>query len=145
MISVTHSAGRLKAGAGAAGVATFAAAVVGNHNLVYLVKNFGLGGVFAQVFLSIIGAIRGAGQTIMAPLEAFGGGLADVVSAVFPARIINAAADFTAFSITQGDWNFFGPLTFVVGVLAVLAGLYVFMQFLRRVDLSAWSALFARR
>jgi hypothetical protein len=135
----------LTAGAGAGGVAMAAATMVDNHSLVYLVKNFGIGGTIAQVFLSIIGMIQGAGETFMAPLEAFGSGLARVVAGVFPARIVNAAADFTAFSLTEGDWNFFGPATFAVGVIATLAGIWVFMQFLRRTDLSAFGALFSRR
>jgi hypothetical protein len=133
------------AGAGAAAVATGAAQMVGNHSLVYLVKNFGIGGTIAQLFLSLIGMIQGAGETFMAPLRAFGDGVARLVAGVFPARIVNAAADFTAFSLTEGDWNFFGPATFAVGVIATLAGIWVFMQFLRRTNLSAFGALFSRR
>jgi hypothetical protein len=122
-----------------------AAGIVSAVGLVGLVEQYGVGGVLYQFFLSIIGAIQSAGSFFLEPLGAFTGGLADVVAAVFPARIINAAADFTAFSITQGDWNFFGPFTFAVGVVAVLMGLYVFVVLARRINFSPIQTLYNRR
>jgi len=101
--------------------------------------------VLYQLFLSIIDAIQGVGGTFLAPLSAFSDGLARVVAAVFPARIINEAADFTAFSITQGRWNFFGPLTFAVGIAAVLLGLGLFVLVARRINFSPLDILYGNR
>ncbi|WP_232702206.1 hypothetical protein [Halobacterium wangiae] len=140
----THKA-NLAAGAGAVTVATGAATIVGNHGLVYLVKNFGFGGVLAQLFISIIGAIQGLADSFMSPIQEFVGGLARTIAAMFPARVISGGADKTLRSLTTGDWAFFGPATFPVSVIAVLAGLSIFLWWLRREDLSAVEMLFTRR
>lgn len=122
-----------------------AASIVGTYGLVGLVERYGIGGVLYAISLEVIAFIQGIGNTWAKPLFEFANGLARVVAAVFPARIINAAADFTAFSITQGEWAIFGPFTFAVGVIATMAGLAVFMLALRRIDFSATRALFTRR
>jgi len=122
-----------------------AAGIVSAVGLVGLVQQYGVGGVLYQIFLTIIGAIQDAGSFFLEPLGAFTGGLADVVAAVFPARIINEAADFTAFSITQGDWNFFGPFTFAVAIAAVLIGLGLFFVVAQRINFSPIQTLYNRR
>lgn len=122
-----------------------AAGIVGSVGLVGLVEQYGVGGVLYAISLETISAIQGLGDALFAPVEAFGGGIARVVAAAFPARIINSAADFTAFSITQGEWSFFGPLTFVVGVLAVAAGIYVMVAFVRRLGYTSLGVLLNRR
>lgn len=132
------------AAGGAAATAATAASIVADQGLVGLVEKYGVGGVLYQLSLTAIGAIQSAGETFLAPIRAFAGGIADVVSAVFPARIINEAADFTAFSITQGEWSFFGPLTFAVGVVAVLLGMWVFVRAGSRINFSPLSFFFGR-
>lgn len=42
-----------------------------------------------------------------------------------PTPILTATAEFSAFSLTQGDWAFFGPFTWVVGVGVVAGGFLV--------------------
>lgn len=42
-----------------------------------------------------------------------------------PITILDATAAETARSLTVGEWAFFGPLTFAVGVAAIVAGFYV--------------------
>lgn len=135
----------VRAETSAKATAAAASGIVGTYGLVGLVERYGIGGVLYAFFLEVIAFIQGIGNTWAKPLFAFANGLANVVSAVFPARIINAAADFTAFSITQGDWAIFGPFTFAVGVVATMMGLGVFMLALRRIDFSATRALFTRR
>ena len=125
--------------------AAAAAGIVGSVGLAGLVERYGVGGVFYALFLEIIGGIQGLGDALFAPIRAFGLGLADLVSAVIPVRIVNSAADFTAFSITRGEWAFFGPLTFAVGVGATLLGLYVFIAFIRKFDLTSFGAILNRR
>jgi len=122
-----------------------AAGIVSTVGLVGLVEQYGIGGILYATFIEIIGVIQSAGETITAPFRAFGGGLANVIEAVFPARIMRRAADFTAFTITQGEWAIFGPLTFVVGVIATMLGIWVFMRFLRRMDFSVAATLLRRR
>ncbi|MFC7087914.1 hypothetical protein ACFQI5_13540 [Mammaliicoccus vitulinus] len=109
------------------------------------VEQYGIGGVLYATFLEVISAIQSFGGTITAPFRAFGSGLADLVAAAFPVRIVNEAADFTAFSITRGEWSIFGPFTFAVGIAATLAGLWVFLEIIRRIDLSLFGALLDRR
>ncbi|APE95424.1 hypothetical protein RH831_08885 [Halodesulfurarchaeum sp. HSR-GB] len=88
----------------------------------------------SQGISALILAIFGIAITIS---EAFSDGLArvlgvmadfrDFVAAFFqsPITILNETADFTAFSLTQGDWAFFGPGTWAVGVASIVFGFYV--------------------
>jgi len=132
------------AGGGAAATAAAAAAIVESQGLVGLVEQYGIGGIVYALSLEIIGGIQSFGTTITAPFRAFGSGLSDLVSAVIPVRIVNAAADFTAFSITRGEWAIFGPATFAVGVGATMAGLWVFTEMIRRADVSVFGAVLDR-
>ncbi|WP_276298806.1 hypothetical protein [Halorussus lipolyticus] len=115
-----------------------AAGIVSTAGLAGLVKEYGIGGVLYQLFESFIGAIDSAGLVFLAPFRAFGKGLGELVDAVVtsPIQIIAESADYTAFSITGGRYGFFGPATFAVGVLAVIAGLWVFTEAIRRMELS---------
>ncbi|MDM9627414.1 hypothetical protein QTL95_16015 [Rhizobium sp. S152] len=138
-------AGRDRAQADPRRTAAAAAGIVSSVGLVGLVEQYGIGGVLYATFLEVISAIQSFGGTITAPFRAFGSGLADLVAAAFPVRIVNEAADFTAFSITRGEWSIFGPFTFAVGIAATLAGLWVFLEIIRRIDLSLFGALLDRR
>ena len=120
------------------------ASIVGSVGLVGLVEQYGLGGILYATFLEVIDGIQSFGDTVTAPFSALGTGLADLVSAVIPVRIVNAAADFTAFSITRGDWAIFGPFTFAVGVGATMLGLWVFTELIRRSDVSVFGAVLDR-
>ncbi|WP_373190076.1 hypothetical protein [Halolamina sp.] len=124
--------------------ATAAAGIVSSVGLVGLVEQYGVGGVLYATFLEIIGGIQSFGATITKPFTAFGDGIANVITAVFPARVISGAADYSLYSITQGQWAVFGPLTFAVGVAAVLAGMYVFMLGFQRMNLSLTGLIFNR-
>ena len=119
-----------------------ASGIVASAGLAGLVEQYVLGGVIYQFGLSIIGAIDGAALVFLSPFRAFGRGLGDLVGAVVtaPIEIIGKSAEFTAFSITRGDWGIFGPLTFAVGVAAVFAGLYIATNALRRLELRPRSA-----
>lgn len=134
----------IKAGAGAIAVSGAAATIVENHSLVYLVRNHGLGGVLYATFTEIIKVIQSTADSLFSPIQAMADGVTSLITAVFPARIINEGADFTAFSLTEGSWNFFGPFTFGVSVLATLFGLLMFMLFIRRFGFSVTSLFFWR-
>lgn len=139
----SHST-NLKAGAGAIAVSGAAATIVEQHSLVYLVKNHGLGGILFATFTEIIKVIQSTAESLFSPIRAMADGVTSLITAVFPARIINEGADFTAFSLTEGSWSFFGPFTFGVSVLATLFGLLMFMLFIRRFGFSVTSLFFWR-
>jgi len=125
-----------RAQSGARGTAATGAGIVASIGLVGLVEQYLLGGSLYATSLEIIGGIQSLGSNITAPFTAFGEGISGIISAVFPARVINGAADFTLYSLTQGEWSVFGPLTFPVAVGVVLLGLWVFLAWARRTSLS---------
>jgi hypothetical protein len=114
--------------------------VGGSAGLAGLIQQYLIGGPLYQLALSIIAAIDGAALVFLAPFRAFGNGLAQLVGAVVesPISIIERSADYTAFVITTGDWGFFGPATFAVGVAATFAGLFIAVKALRRIELRPW-------
>lgn len=69
--------------------------------------------------------------------EAFADGLADVLSVMgdfrdfvgaffqSPITILIETADHTAYVLTQGEWAFFGPGTWAVGVLSIVLGFWM--------------------
>jgi len=115
-----------------------AAGIVSTAGLAGLVKNYGIGGILYELFDTAIGAIDSAGLVFLAPFRSFASGLGELVDAIVtsPIQIVAKSAEHSAFSITQGRYDFFGPATFAVGVAAVIAGLWVFTWTIRRMELS---------
>ena len=121
-----------------------AAGIVSSVGLVGLIEQYGLGGVSYAIILEVIGFIQGIGVTFLKPLWAFRDGLVGLIDASLPDEIIRASVSFTAFSLTEGEWAIFGPATFAVGVIATMAGIWVFLQMLRRFNLNPVTALYDR-
>lgn len=117
-----------------------AAGAVDRLGLAGFVKSYGLGGIFLALTYAIINAITQFGATITAPFRALGRGLARLVEGTLftSVDIVGASGTQTAYAITEGAWSFFGPLTFAVGVFAVMAGLYVLIEGIRRLELRPW-------
>ena len=128
------------AGRDAERTAKAAAGVVSTVGLAGLIQQYLIGGPIYQLALSIIAAIDGAAMMFLAPFRSFADGLAMLVGAIVesPISIVEQSADYTAFVITRGEWGFFGPATFAVGVVATMAGLYVATKALRRLELRPW-------
>jgi hypothetical protein len=121
-----------------------AAGIVSAVGLVGLVEQYGIGGVLYATFLEIIGGIQTFGDTLLAPFGAFRDGLVNLIVAVFPTQIIDESVAFTAYTITQGEWAIFGPFTFAVGVVATLAGTWMFIALLRRWNIGLFGTLLNR-
>ena len=124
--------------------AATAAGIVSSVGLVGLVEQYGLGGIFYALFLQVIDFIMNAGSLFLAPLRAFRDGVAAIIEASLPDEILRASVSYSAYSLTEGEWAIFGPLTFPVGVVVTMAGVWLFLEMLRRVDLNPLTTLFDR-
>lgn len=89
----------------------------------------GFGGVLLALATASISGILSIADLVIKPADAFANALAQLTIAAFgsPARIIIAGANETVRSIT-GPFGV-GPLTFALGIAAVLAGLWVIGQY----------------
>lgn len=111
-----------------------------NIGLDGLIKEYGIGGVFYQLFNSFIAAIDGAATVFLAPFRAFGKGLGELVEAIVtaPISIVVAGAENAAYSLRYGSYSDIGPGTFAVAVAAVMLGLLVFTKAMRQFELRPW-------
>jgi hypothetical protein len=124
--------------------AATAAGIVSSVGLVGLVEQYGLGGVLYALSLQAIEFTMNLGSLFLAPLRAFRDGVAAIIEASLPDEILRASVSYSAYSLTQGEWAIFGPLTFPVGVVVTMAGVWLFLEMLRRVDLNPLTTLFDR-
>jgi hypothetical protein len=85
----------------------------------------GIGGVFLAIATGLITGIITVFDVFIVPARSLAGALGDLVTAIFgaPANIILAGAQSTIESLL-GQFNV-GPLTFALGIGAVLLGLYL--------------------
>lgn len=85
----------------------------------------GVGGILLAFATGIISGVLSVADVVIKPVDALATALADLTIAIFgsPAQIVIAGAEETARSLT-GAWSL-GPLTFAMGIAAVLAGLWV--------------------
>ncbi|WP_128478344.1 hypothetical protein [Halorussus pelagicus] len=145
--SLRRRLGDQRAQADSARTMKTAAGIVSTAGLAGLVKNYGIGGVLYELFDTLIGAIDSTGMVFLAPFRAFSSGLGELVDAVVtsPIQIVVAGAENSAESLTTGQCSQLGPGTFALGVLSVLAGLWVFTMFLRRIELSPLRLFTGRR
>lgn len=86
----------------------------------------GIAGVILAIFGGLIGLVN-----------AFFDGVADVVGVMSdfrefigafftaPIQILEETASFVAFELTRGEWAFFGPGTFAVGVMSIVLAWWV--------------------
>lgn len=87
---------------------------------------------------TIVEVIRGIPDTFLAPLQAFSGGIATFIGGTLgaPIQITEAGATTSATSFLEGTAALLGPLAFPVAVLVSLAGVFLFLLFLRRISVS---------
>lgn len=105
-------------------------------------RRFGLGGVVRNVFALIITAIgfvmtRGIdalSSTFIKPLFALGDAGEWFVKALFvsPPRALSQTWDYAVYSLTQGNWAFFGPLTPLIMMGIVLASVAMYLYWADR-------------
>jgi len=86
----------------------------------------GISGIILAIAGGIIAAISSFFDGLERLLEVFRAARDFLVALITnPITIIQATAAETARSLTVGDWAFFGPATFAVGIAAVAAGFWV--------------------
>ena len=97
-----------------------------------------IGGTLAALAYAIADAILGLGSTLLAPVRAFGRGMATFIGGTLlaPVRVTDAGAAAAAESFLNGAAAALGPFAFPVSVLVSIAGMYIFLWFLRRVSVS---------
>lgn len=96
------------------------------------------GGGATALALTLVEVIIGIPGTFLAPVRAFAGGLATFIGGTLggPVIITDAGATTSARSFLEGTAALLGPFAFPVAVLVSVAGVYVFLLFLRRVSIS---------
>jgi hypothetical protein len=99
------------------------------------IRDYGVGGVFAALFLSLIDGISSIGGTIIAPFDALGDALTLLVQRTIgaPTRLISQSIDASI-----GFWENLGlgPFGFPLAVLSVMVGIYVAVWFIIRIPFS---------
>lgn len=120
-----------------------ASGIVASGGLGALVVEYGVGGTFYAVFEVFIAMIYNLGDNFLAPFMALYGGVADFVNATIVSgiRIIQAGGRNSAESITTGYWAQLGPLTYALGIVSFLLGLYVVIWFMRRSEWRPWNII----
>lgn len=111
---------------------------VEDHGVVPYARMAVLGSLLAATGYALADLILGLGSTIMAPLRAFASGFATFISGTFlaPVRVTDAGATATVSSFLEGTGALLGPFAFPVAVVSAIAGMYVFLWFLRKVSIS---------
>lgn len=86
----------------------------------------GLSGVLLAFFGGIAFLIGAFFDGLSMVLEVLGD-FRDFIGAFFtsPIVILQDTAAFTAAALTTGEWAFFGPFTWAVGVLSIVAGFWI--------------------
>lgn len=90
----------------------------------------GISGAILAVFGGIIMMIEALFQGLSRLMEVLGD-LREFIGAFFtaPIEILTETASYVAFTLTEGDWAFFGPGTFAVGVLSIVLAWWVWTLF----------------
>lgn len=97
-----------------------------------------IGGALTAMAYAIAGLILGAFDTFMAPIRAFASGMATFIGGTIgaPVRITDAGAAASAASFVDGAAAALGPFAFPVAVLSSVAGMLIFLWFIRRISIS---------
>lgn len=114
------------------------AGVVGAVGLTGLVKQYVIGGPLYGLSIEItelIGSIGG----FLSPVTAFVDGIASTITSSMPDGIIARGAQVSA-----GSLDTFGFLAYPVGLAIGLGGLYLFITFFQRFDVSPLKTIYGR-
>lgn len=97
-----------------------------------------LGGGATALALTLVEIIIGIPGSILAPFRAFASSFASLITGTFggPVLINEAGALASAQSFAEGTGALLGPFAFPAAVAVSLAGIYLFILFLRRVSVS---------
>lgn len=102
------------------------------------IRDFGIGGILYAFFLSVIGTIEAAGDLILAPFRALAAGLAELVSGTVgeTLNVVEGGATQAVDSFGSGATELLGPLAFPFSVAVAMAGVFVFVWFVSRLEFS---------
>lgn len=102
-----------------------------------------LAGTFMTIAFQFWEFMSALGGTIMAPFQAFGEALAQLVrgSIGAPVIMLEASAQTGVESVTEGLFSTFGIFAYPVTMVAVMAGIFVFARAWSAIDLSPWNFL----
>lgn len=97
-----------------------------------------IGSTLAALGYAIAGLILGLFDTLMAPIRAFASGMATFIGGTLlaPVRVTDAGAAAAAASFVDGAAASLGPAAFPVAMLSAVAGMYIFLVFIRRISIS---------
>jgi len=92
----------------------------------------GIGAVLLSVGTALASGVLPIADVIIVPLSSLTGAVGDLIDAIFggAATIIDFGALATAVSIGPGGMFNLGPLSYALGIGAVLLGLYVVIAYL---------------
>lgn len=104
-------------------------------------------GTFMTVTYELWALIGSLGSTVMAPFQAFGTALGELVEGSIggPVQLLQASVQAGVESLTNGVWGQLGIWAYPVTMVAVVAGLWVFAEGWKRMDLSPWNFLSSLR
>ena len=103
------------------------------------IRNRNIGGIIAAFTAAIIGGIMSLGDTFMAPFQAIGAGLGDLIGGTFGATVdvVDAGGATAVSSFTDGWAAALGPFAYPAAVFVVILGLLVLQwgyQYLSPID-----------
>lgn len=105
------------------------------------------GGSATALAITIAEVLIGIPATILAPFTAFAEGMATFVRGTLlaPVTVTEAGAASSAASFLEGTGALLGPLAFPVAVGVSVAGVFVFLAFIRRISVSPLQLIRERR
>lgn len=105
------------------------------------------GGGATALAITLVEILIGIPQTLLAPVQAFASGFATFIGGTFlaPTRVTDAGATASATSFLEGTGALLGPFAFPVAMGVSLAGMFLFLMFLRRISVSPTQLIRERR
>lgn len=106
-----------------------------------------LGGGAGALAIALAEILLGIPGTFLAPVRAFAQGMATFIGGTLlaPVRVTDAGAAASAASFLEGSGALLGPFAFPVAVAISMAGMFIFLMFLRRISISPLQLIQERR
>ena len=105
------------------------------------------GGGATALAITMVEILIGIPQTLLAPVQAFASGMATFIGGTLlaPVSVTDAGATASATSFLEGTGALLGPFAFPVAMGVSLAGMFLFLMFLRRISVSPLQLVRERR
>lgn len=104
-------------------------------------RDYGVGGIFNALILTIISGIQSAGGLLLGPPRALGKGVILMIDMIFEGigAVLGAGTQATVQSFTDGLAQWLGILAQPASVGVVLLSFWVFMYGINRIGITPWS------